>query len=272
MRSAPGMGPLVGKMAEHVDQPIAQRLAQSQQHAAKPLAVGAQQVGVRDDAHRAGHAAAAHVVARRIDRTLAVGSQHLPPGVVGRHRRRILRQRGRGRCLPRSASMGDDLDAIGYPLPDAGEQRDFTTAATGHIDAPEQTMNNHTVAKRVVRMLGIGLLVASCAGTPRTAVDSPARATDAGRTKPAGPPARIKDSVPEEGRCLRAADPNNLQLEAEEQRWGIEAARERRRATDQRKADQRQKDQSSKALIPMGPPSGHANDASEVKVPPAPSP
>jgi hypothetical protein len=53
------------------------------------------------------------------------------------------------------------------------------------------------------------------------------------RGGPASPgPARIKDSAPEKIAAQRAGD-RNLDAEAEERRWGFEAARERRRLADE---------------------------------------
>lgn len=46
---------------------------------------------------------------------------------------------------------------------------------------------------------------------------------------PAETPARVKDSAPEKIAAQRAALPG-LNLEQEDQRWGVEAARERKRA------------------------------------------
>jgi hypothetical protein len=46
---------------------------------------------------------------------------------------------------------------------------------------------------------------------------------------PAETPARVKDSAPEKIAAQRAAIPG-LNLEQEDQRWGVEAARERKRA------------------------------------------
>jgi hypothetical protein len=43
-------------------------------------------------------------------------------------------------------------------------------------------------------------------------------------------PARLKDSAPEKIAAQRAAGPPGLNLEREDERWGIEAARERKRA------------------------------------------
>ena len=61
------MGALVREVAEDVDQPIAQRLAQPQHHAPQPLAVGTQQIGVPHDDHGVGRAPAARVVSGRIE-------------------------------------------------------------------------------------------------------------------------------------------------------------------------------------------------------------
>jgi hypothetical protein len=128
-------------------------------------------------------------------------------------------------------------------------------------------MEDHMVTNRIFWVIGVGLLVASCAsGPPRKPVESPpAAVTDGGPRKLPGP-ARIKDSAPEKAAALRAADPNNLQLESEDERWGIEAARERRRTTDEEREaeERRQKDKRSKTIAPFGP--GFRGDA-----PPAPS-
>jgi hypothetical protein len=48
--------------------------------------------------------------------------------------------------------------------------------------------------------------------------------------------ARIPDSAPERAAAQRAASPG-LGLEADEQRWGVEAARERRRQRDAKAAE-----------------------------------
>jgi hypothetical protein len=62
-------------------------------------------------------------------------------------------------------------------------------------------------------LLGIGLFCAACAATPRPEARSPAR---------------VSDSAPEKVAAQRAAA-RNLQLEQDDERWGFEAARERRR-------------------------------------------
>jgi hypothetical protein len=64
----------------------------------------------------------------------------------------------------------------------------------------------------LVLCLGLGL-AGACGTTPRPESRSAAR---------------IKDSAPEKVAAQRSAGPG-LGLEADEQRWGIEAARERRR-------------------------------------------
>jgi len=70
-------------------------------------------------------------------------------------------------------------------------------------------------------MIAIGLVTLSCAGSPK-------------RPEAASP--RFKDSAPEKIASQRAAGPNSLQLEREDERWGFEAARERRREEQARKA------------------------------------
>jgi hypothetical protein len=63
------------------------------------------------------------------------------------------------------------------------------------------------------------------------------------KPEPATPP-RIPDSAPEQSAALNYAA--RLGLEAEEQRWGIEAAKERKRQADE-EAESRKKT----AVIPM---------------------
>src|SRR3954468_13817752 len=65
------------------------------------------------------------------------------------------------------------------------------------------------------------MLAVGCAASPRPRTER----------------ARVKDSAPERAAALRGAD-RSLGLEADEERWGIAAARERREA--QREARQRQ--------------------------------
>jgi hypothetical protein len=72
-------------------------------------------------------------------------------------------------------------------------------------------------------MIGIGLVALSCAGSPK---------------REASPP-RSKDSPPEKIASQRAAAAHSLQLERDDERWGFEAARERRRQDRNRKAQQR---------------------------------
>jgi hypothetical protein len=73
------------------------------------------------------------------------------------------------------------------------------------------TMNS-TFLRRL--LLATGLLLAGCA------TSRPRSETVAAQ--------RIPDSAPERSASLRAATPG-LELEAEDQRWGLEAAKERRR-------------------------------------------
>ena len=53
--------------------------------------------------------------------------------------------------------------------------------------------------------------------------------------KPRESASRAKDSAPEKIAAQRAAGPHGLQLESEDQRWGIEAARERKREKEEAK-------------------------------------
>ena len=70
-------------------------------------------------------------------------------------------------------------------------------------------------------MIGIGLVALSCAGSPK---------------RPEASSPRFRDSAPEKIASQRAAAPHSLQLEREDERWGFEAARERRREEQARKA------------------------------------
>jgi hypothetical protein len=69
------------------------------------------------------------------------------------------------------------------------------------------------------RLLMVGLLAVGCAAGPRPRPETAAR---------------IKDSPSEKVAAHRAASPS-LGLEREDERWGFDAARDRRRAADQRK-------------------------------------
>ena len=70
-------------------------------------------------------------------------------------------------------------------------------------------------------MIGIGLVALSCAGSPK---------------RPEASSPRVKDSASEKVAAQRAAAPHSLQLEREDERWGFDAARERRREEQARKA------------------------------------
>ena len=82
------------------------------------------------------------------------------------------------------------------------------------------------------RGLWLALLVCACASRP-----SPEAAT----------PPRINDSIPERSAALRASD-GRLKLDVEEQRYGIEAAKERRQSTLEEGSS------SGSVVIPMPPP------------------
>ena len=70
-------------------------------------------------------------------------------------------------------------------------------------------------------MIGIGLVALSCAGSPK---------------RPEASSPRFKESVPEKIASQRAAAPHSLQLERDDERWGFEAARQRRREDQARRA------------------------------------
>ena len=69
------------------------------------------------------------------------------------------------------------------------------------------------------RLVLVGLLALSCATAPK---------------RSDGPPPRVKDSATEKIAAQRAATPG-LYLEQDADRWGIEAAQERRRDAQQKK-------------------------------------
>jgi hypothetical protein len=70
-------------------------------------------------------------------------------------------------------------------------------------------------------MIGIGLVALSCAGSPK---------------RPEASSPRVKDSASEKVAAQQAAAPHSLQLEREDERWGFDAASERRREDQARKA------------------------------------
>jgi len=65
------------------------------------------------------------------------------------------------------------------------------------------------------------------------------------------PPTRIRDSVAEKSAAQRSAS-GGLQLEDEDQRWGIEAAKERKRRSDAAR-DSQNRSLSDPAKTPTGP-------------------
>jgi hypothetical protein len=72
-------------------------------------------------------------------------------------------------------------------------------------------------------------------------------------TQPSPAPPRTKDSAPEKVAAQRSAAPHGLQLEQDDERWGFEAARERRRQRDAAKAS-KQPTASDKAVDVTAPP------------------
>jgi hypothetical protein len=77
------------------------------------------------------------------------------------------------------------------------------------------------VGSRLAATAGALFLLASCATAPR---------------QPEAASARVKDSAHEKLAAQRAAAPHSLTLEQDEERWGFEAARERKRRQDEEKA------------------------------------
>ena len=76
----------------------------------------------------------------------------------------------------------------------------------------------HSPLRVLVSALALSL---ACASTPKRAET----------------PTRMKDSAPEKIASQRASGtPHSVQLEPEDQRWGIDAARERKRQQDEAKA------------------------------------
>ena len=90
-------------------------------------------------------------------------------------------------------------------------------------------------------MIGIGLVALSCAGSPK---------------RPEASSPRVKDSASEKVAAQRAAAPRSLQLEADDERWGFDAARERRREEQARKA-QKQAATGDKAIDVTTPGAAH---------------
>jgi hypothetical protein len=72
-------------------------------------------------------------------------------------------------------------------------------------------------------LAGALVMVLSCATAPKRSESAPARA---------------QDSAPEKVAAQRAAAPHALTLEQDDERWGIDAARERKRQKDAAKARQ----------------------------------
>jgi hypothetical protein len=84
-------------------------------------------------------------------------------------------------------------------------------------------MNTTMHPKRAAWVGAVLLLVGSCATAPKRAESSPPREKDAPSEKIA---------------AQRAAAPKSLELEANDERWQIDAARERKRQQDAKAAQQ----------------------------------
>ena len=85
-----------------------------------------------------------------------------------------------------------------------------------------------------------GLSTAACAASPRPRAEAP--------------PARVKDSRPDRIAAQRSAAPASLELEQSDERWGIDAARERRDAEKQKKPAAPPPRGSQSTVIPAPPP------------------
>jgi hypothetical protein len=85
-----------------------------------------------------------------------------------------------------------------------------------------------------------GLSAAACAAPPRPRAEAP--------------PARVKDSRPDRIAAQRSAAPASLELEQSDERWGIDAARERREVEKQRKPPPPPPLGSQSTVIPAPPP------------------
>ncbi len=94
------------------------------------------------------------------------------------------------------------------------------------------------VSSLVRTFMGALLLFAACGTTPRPTASSP----------------RARDSAPEKVAAQRAAAPHSVQLEPDDERWGIEAARERKRQQDAAKTRRAQDAASGKAVGVTTPP------------------
>ena len=98
------------------------------------------------------------------------------------------------------------------------------------------------------RLLVIAVLALACAASPRPRPEAASR---------------VKDSAPDKIAAQRAAS-GNLRLEDEDQRWGIDAARERRDQATQRKQ--------APTPVPLSPPTGPVDLQSQAPLVPAPAP
>ncbi len=105
---------------------------------------------------------------------------------------------------------------------------DDTRPAVGDVLA----VNLGMTISSCLRLVGIGLVAMACAGSPK---------------RPEASSPRVKDSASEKVASQRAAAPNSLQLERDDERWGFDAARERRREEQARKA-QKQTASGNKAI------------------------
>ena len=91
--------------------------------------------------------------------------------------------------------------------------------------------------------LAAALSVADCASTRTPRAEAP--------------PSRVQDTLPERRAAQRAGAPASLELEESDERWGIEAARERQaaeKAAKEEKAPTTTNPRGTKTVIPEPPP------------------
>lgn len=95
-----------------------------------------------------------------------------------------------------------------------------------------------TRSSLLAALSGALLLLGSCATAPKRTENPP----------------RMSDAAPEKVASQRAAAPHGLQLEQDDERWGIEAAKERRRQQDAAKARKQSTEQGAKNVDVTAPP------------------
>lgn len=78
-----------------------------------------------------------------------------------------------------------------------------------------------TLSRSLLRLASMAVLLSACASSPK---------------RPAEQPQRVPDSAPDKAAALRSQ--SGLHQEEDEQRWGIEAAKERKQRREQQQQQQ----------------------------------